>query len=75
MRDADCTTLAFTSIEPAIGIEMKRWQCLICSFIYDEAAGMPEEGIAPGTRWEDIPDDWSCPDCGVGKMDFELIAE
>ena len=41
--------------------------------IYDEALGMPEEGIAPGTRFEDIPDDWYCPDCGTEKEDFELL--
>ncbi|QKW09793.1 rubredoxin [Streptomyces sp. NA04227] len=51
---------------------MKKWQCLVCGFIYDEAEGWPEEGIAPGTRWEDIPDDWSCPDCGAAKADFEM---
>ena len=49
------------------------WECLICGFIYDESLGMPEDNIAPGTRWEDIPDDWLCPDCGVGKQDFEMI--
>lgn len=51
---------------------MKTWQCVVCGFIYDEAKGMPEDGIAPGTRWEDIPADWSCPDCGVAKADFEM---
>jgi rubredoxin len=52
---------------------MKKWQCLVCGFIYDEAEGMPEEGIAAGTSWDDIPDDWMCPDCGVGKNDFEMV--
>jgi len=50
----------------------RKWECQICNWIYDEEKGCPEEGIAPGTRWEDIPDDWSCPECGVGKEDFEL---
>lgn len=50
------------------------WECLICGFIYDEALGWPEDGIAPGTRWADVPDDWLCPDCGVGKDDFEMCA-
>ena len=54
---------------------MSTYQCLVCGWIYDEAAGCPEEGIAPGTRWEDIPDDWCCPHCGVGKGDFEKIAD
>jgi rubredoxin len=51
----------------------RTWMCLICGWIYDEAAGLPEEGIAPGTLWENIPSDWLCPECGVGKDSFELI--
>lgn len=47
---------------------------MVCGWIYDEAKGCPEEGIAPGTRWEDIPDGWNCPGCGVGKGDFEMVA-
>ena len=46
-------------------VAYRTWMCVVCGFIYDEAEGLPEEGIAPGTRWEDIPDDWVCPDCGV----------
>lgn len=53
--------------------KLKTWQCLVCSFVYDEATGLPEEGIVAGTRWSDIPDDWSCPDCGVMKADFEMM--
>jgi len=52
---------------------VKQWQCLVCGFIYSEEQGLPEEGIAPGTSWGEIPDDWMCPDCGVGKEDFEMI--
>lgn len=52
---------------------MKKWLCVICGWIYDEAKGWPNDGIAPGTKWEDIPDDWACPECGVGKEDFEMI--
>ncbi|WP_040260336.1 MULTISPECIES: rubredoxin [Pseudomonas] len=52
---------------------MKKWQCVVCGFIYDEAAGCPEEGLAPGTSWDDVPEDWLCPDCGVGKNDFEMV--
>jgi rubredoxin---NAD+ reductase len=51
---------------------MAIWQCLICGLIYDEAKGLPEEGLLPGTRWEDIPDDWMCPECGVAKSDFAM---
>jgi rubredoxin-NAD+ reductase len=52
---------------------MKRYKCLICEFVYDEAAGWPKDGIAPGTCWEDVPQDWKCPQCGAGKEDFELL--
>lgn len=52
---------------------MKTYQCIVCGFVYDEAQGIPSEGIAPGTKWEDVPDTWLCPDCGVGKSDFEMV--
>jgi rubredoxin len=52
---------------------MKKWECIICGFIYDEAEGLPEEGIPPGTAWADIPDDWVCPDCGCAKEDFVMV--
>lgn len=52
---------------------MKVWQCVVCAFIYDEAVGIPEDGIAPGTAWADIPATWTCPECGVGKEDFEMV--
>ena len=51
---------------------MKTWISVVCGFVYDEAAGLPDDGIAPGTRWADIPADWACPDCGVAKADFEM---
>ena len=51
----------------------KKWLCIICGFIYDEALGWPHDGIEPGTRWDDVPEDWLCPDCLVGKEDFEMI--
>lgn len=51
---------------------MRRYICLFCGFIYDEALGLPNDGIAPGTRWEDIPEDWECPECGVAKADFAM---
>ena len=52
---------------------MKTYQCIVCGFIYEERVGMPHEGIAAGTLWHDIPDDWACPDCGVAKADFEMV--
>ncbi len=47
--------------------------CLICGFIYDEDQGLPQEGIAPGTRWDDLPPNWTCPECGARKEDFEMV--
>jgi rubredoxin len=55
------------------GNDMKTYQCIVCGFIYDEAIGLPEDGIAPGTKWDDIPANWECPDCGVAKADFEMV--
>lgn len=49
---------------------MAQYQCSACFFPYDEEKGLPDEGIPPGTRWEDIPDDWTCPDCGTPKHLF-----
>jgi rubredoxin-NAD+ reductase len=52
---------------------MAKYICNICGYIYDEQLGCEEDGLAPGTKWEDIPDDWYCPDCGVTKSDFTLL--
>ncbi|MFK8014956.1 MAG: rubredoxin [Gammaproteobacteria bacterium] len=52
---------------------MKAYMCVICGFVYQEDKGDPGEGIDPGTRWEDVPLSWSCPDCGAGKEDFEMV--
>ncbi len=52
---------------------MRQWICVVCGFVYYEAKGFPEEGIEPGTSWDDIPDDWECPECGVSKDDFEMV--
>lgn len=52
---------------------MKKFECTVCGFVYDEATGDPDNGIAPGTKWEDLPDDFTCPLCGVGKEDFQEI--
>jgi rubredoxin len=55
------------------GNDYKNWMCIICGWVYEEEVGAPEEGLAPGTRWEDVPEYWVCPDCGAGKEDFEMI--
>jgi rubredoxin len=52
---------------------MKTYVCIICGFIYDEAEGRPDDGLAPGTAWADVPAGWACPDCGVAKADFEAV--
>lgn len=65
--------LPFFSASAMSDQPFKTYMCLICGFIYDEAAGLPDEGIAPGTRWEDVPPNWTCPECEARKEDFELI--
>ena len=52
---------------------MKKWQCAVCGFVYDEAAGLPAEGVVPGTPWAAMPADWSCADCGASKSDFQMV--
>ena len=54
---------------------MKQYVCSICSYTYDETKGIPEAGIAPGTKWEDLPDDWKCPICKAGKEAFHTKQE
>lgn len=50
---------------------MAKYVCTVCGYVYDEAEGAPDHGIAPGTKWEDVADDFTCPLCGVGKDMFE----
>ena len=52
---------------------MKVWECQVCGFIYREAVGMPEDGVMAGTAWDDIADEWECPQCGASKSDFEMV--
>lgn len=52
---------------------MKSYMCVICGFVYDEAQGLPSEGIEPGTLWGDVPENWLCPDCGASKDEFEMV--
>ena len=55
--------------------EFKKYECVICGFIYDEAEGLPDDGFPAGTLWADIPEDWECPDCGISKTDFDLLED
>ncbi len=64
---------SLTQCWSALESQMKQYQCIVCGWVYDEALGWPEDGIVAGTKWEDIPDDWTCPDCGVSKADFEMV--
>ncbi len=68
---ADAT--AAVAEHAAAEVAFKQWVCVICGWVYDEEAGLPEEGIAPGTRFEDIDDAWRCPLCDVGKEDFVVV--
>ncbi len=52
---------------------MKKYRCLICGLIYDEAKGWPDDGIPPGTLWADVPPAWICPECGGTKDDFDVV--
>ena len=54
---------------------MNKYVCMICGYVYDPQIGDPDSGIAPGTKFEDIPEDWACPLCGVSKDDFETYKE
>lgn len=60
-------------VDESVSSDMPKYKCLVCDHIYDPAEGDPDGGIAPGTAFEDIPDDWVCPVCGAEKSDFELI--
>lgn len=50
---------------------MEKWRCKVCDWTYDPATGDPDNGVAAGTAWEAVPEDWVCPICGAGKDEFE----
>jgi rubredoxin len=50
---------------------MDKYVCTVCGYVYDPELGDPDSGVAPGTKWDDVPDDWVCPVCGASKEDFE----
>ena len=54
---------------------MAKYECTACGYVYDPELGDPDGGIAPGTPFEKLPDDWVCPVCGLGKSEFEKIEE
>lgn len=61
-----------TTSPPEGKVKGKAWMCLVCGYVYYEDEGLPEEGIPAGTSWDDIPDGWTCPDCGASKADFVM---
>jgi len=52
-----------------------KYRCILCGYIYDPAVGDPDNGVSPGTTFDDLPDEWVCPDCGAGKEEFEPANE
>ena len=64
---------AMSAAPSGIDAPFRTFMCVVCGFLYNEAEGWPQDGIEPGTRWDDVPDTWTCPDCGVTKSDFEMV--
>jgi rubredoxin len=54
---------------------MEKWECMVCGYVYDPKLGDPEEGVNPTTGFENLPKDWTCPDCGAGRDEFERLEE
>ncbi len=52
---------------------MEKWKCVVCGYVYDPDKGDPDNDVEPGTKFEDIPEDWVCPECGAAKSDFEKV--
>jgi len=62
-------------MKPSKGVHLKRWECMVCGYVYDPEDGDPEQDIPPGTPFEDLPDEWECPDCGAAKDEFEEMED
>jgi len=73
MMSTELSTSKAAASVVAADVPFKTWQCVLCGFTYDEAAGLPGDGIPPGTRWVDVPESWVCPDCSAQKSDFEMV--
>ncbi|MCI8611579.1 MAG: rubredoxin [Clostridiales bacterium] len=54
---------------------MAKYVCTVCGYVYDEETGAPDMGIGPGTKWKDVPEDFACPLCAVGKEQFEAVED
>jgi rubredoxin len=55
------------------GNDMQKWECSVCGYIYDPEVGDPDSGVEPGTSFENLPADWTCPDCGASKEEFDAL--
>jgi rubredoxin len=55
------------------GKDMQKWECSVCGYIYDPEIGDPDSGVEPGTSFENLPEDWVCPDCGASKAEFDAL--
>nr|WP_073166720.1 rubredoxin [Pseudomonas asturiensis] len=62
-----------TAYAESAAAESGVWMCLICGWIYNQQLGDPDSGVPPGTAWDDVSDDWTCPECGVSKLDFNMV--
>jgi rubredoxin len=71
----DLISVSSSNIQKIMSENFKQYICVVCGLIYDEAEGWPDDGIEAGTRWDEVPDTWTCPDCGVTKDDFELLED
>lgn len=71
---AVCDNLSHPNQESLMSEDLQKYVCTVCGYVYDPAKGEPASGIAPGTPFSQIPEDWVCPDCGVAKSDFEPMA-
>jgi rubredoxin len=67
------SAMSESAASAAVDAPFRTFMCVVCGYLYNEAEGWPSDGIAPGTRWEDVPETWTCPDCGVTKSDFEMV--
>ena len=54
---------------------MKKYQCTVCGYVYEPEKGDPDNGVEPGTAFDDVPEDWTCPECGAEKSMFEPMEE
>jgi rubredoxin len=72
-RQSDLPAMSESAAAAPVDAPFRTFMCDVCGFHNNEAEGWPSDGIAAGTRWEDVPETWTCPDCGVTKSDFEMV--